>query len=111
MKDGSGGNLGLSRDYPKELFGPMFYSWWNCPSITAPNELYFSIAHSFTKQLLSSEGLSLSWMDTIMAVTREVCERVRPDVRHEKDDMDIRQYVQIKKVSSRMRFFMLWPNT
>ena len=27
MKVGSGGNLGLSRAYPKELFGLMFYSW------------------------------------------------------------------------------------
>ena len=30
MKVGSGGNLGLKREYPKKLFGPMFYSWWNC---------------------------------------------------------------------------------
>ena len=22
---------GLSREYPKKLFGPMFYSWWNSP--------------------------------------------------------------------------------
>ena len=21
----------MSRVYPKTLFGPMFYSWWNCP--------------------------------------------------------------------------------
>ena len=27
----SGGNLGLSREYRKKLFGPMFYSWCNCP--------------------------------------------------------------------------------
>ena len=33
MKVGSVGNLGLSREYPKKLFGPMFYSWWNCPLI------------------------------------------------------------------------------
>ena len=31
VKVGSGGNLGLSREYPKKLFEPMFYSWWNCP--------------------------------------------------------------------------------
>ena len=29
MKVGSGGNLGLSREYPKKLFGPV-YSWRNC---------------------------------------------------------------------------------
>ena len=28
MKVGSGGNL---REYLEELFGSMFYSWWNCP--------------------------------------------------------------------------------
>ena len=31
MKVGTGRNLDLSREYRKELFGPLFYSWWNCP--------------------------------------------------------------------------------
>ena len=31
MKVGTGGNLGLSREYHKKLFGPLFYTWWNCP--------------------------------------------------------------------------------
>ena len=31
MKGGTGENLDLSRDYNKKLFGPLFYSWWNCP--------------------------------------------------------------------------------
>ena len=31
MKVGSGGNLGLSKEYPKKLFGPMFYSRCNYP--------------------------------------------------------------------------------
>ena len=31
MKVGRGENLGLSREYPKKLFGPIIYSWWNCP--------------------------------------------------------------------------------
>ena len=35
MKVGSGGNLGLSREYFKKLFGPMFNSWCNCP-LTKP---------------------------------------------------------------------------
>ena len=30
-KVGTGGNLGLSREYNKKLFGPLFYTWWNCP--------------------------------------------------------------------------------
>ena len=31
MMVSSGGNFGLGREYHKKLFGPMFYSWWNCP--------------------------------------------------------------------------------
>ena len=31
MKVGTGRNLDLSREYHKKLFGPLFYSWWNCP--------------------------------------------------------------------------------
>ena len=31
MKVGTGGNLGLSREYHKKLFGPLFYTLWNCP--------------------------------------------------------------------------------
>ena len=30
MEVGSCGVLGMSRVYPKTLFGPMFYSWWKC---------------------------------------------------------------------------------
>ena len=31
MKVGTGGNLDLSREYHKKLFGSLFYSLWNCP--------------------------------------------------------------------------------
>ena len=31
MEVGSCGDLDMSRVYPKTLFRPMFYSWWNCP--------------------------------------------------------------------------------
>ena len=31
MKVDTGGNLGLSREYHKKLFGPLSYTWWNCP--------------------------------------------------------------------------------
>ena len=30
MKVGTGGNLGLSRECHKKLFGSLFYTWWNC---------------------------------------------------------------------------------
>ena len=55
---------------------------------------------SLTNQMLSKEGLSLKWAETILSIIRKISAVVRPDVRHENDDMDIRQYVQIKKVKS-----------
>ena len=42
MKVGTGGNLGLSREYHKQLFGPLFYTWWNCP-LTFPRLSEFGI--------------------------------------------------------------------
>lgn len=51
------------------------------------------------QQLLYSESLSLSWRDIIVPVVRQVVQTVRPDVRNCDDDMDIRQFVHIKKVS------------
>ncbi|XP_070571165.1 1-phosphatidylinositol 3-phosphate 5-kinase-like [Ptychodera flava] len=50
------------------------------------------------EQQLRVEGLSLAWMDTILPLVRRISELVKPDVRHDDDDMDIRQYVQFKKV-------------
>ena len=31
MNVGTGGNLGVSREYHNKLFGPLFYTCWNCP--------------------------------------------------------------------------------
>ena len=49
MKVAGGGNLGLSREYPYTLFGPIFYSWWN---YSLSNRLY-----TFKVSLLSKEVL------------------------------------------------------
>ena len=35
---GGCGVLDMSRVYPKTLFWPMFYSWWNCPLSRALSE-------------------------------------------------------------------------
>ncbi|XP_064646018.1 1-phosphatidylinositol 3-phosphate 5-kinase-like isoform X3 [Lineus longissimus] len=51
-----------------------------------------------TSQLLSNEGLSLSWAELILQISRRIAEMVSPDVKMDEDDMDIRQYVQIKKI-------------
>ncbi|XP_023318163.1 1-phosphatidylinositol 3-phosphate 5-kinase isoform X2 [Trichogramma pretiosum] len=49
------------------------------------------------RQLLNKEGLSQSWSEIILRIAHQVVEHVRPDLHHDADDMDIRQYIQIKK--------------
>lgn len=53
---------------------------------------------SLLNQLLSAEGLSLSWFDIILPIIYRVVNSVHPDVKNDGDDMDVRQYVQFKKV-------------
>nr|DBA20024.1 TPA: hypothetical protein GDO54_015765 [Pyxicephalus adspersus] len=52
---------------------------------------------SLLQQLLYNESLSLSWRDIIVPLVCQVVQTVRPDVKND-DDMDIRQYVHIKKI-------------
>ncbi|XP_041118467.1 1-phosphatidylinositol 3-phosphate 5-kinase-like isoform X2 [Polyodon spathula] len=56
------------------------------------------------QQLLYSESLSLSWRDIIVPVVRQVVQTVRPDVRNNDDDMDIRQCVHVKKIPGGKKF-------
>lgn len=55
------------------------------------------------KQLLTSEGLSHSWGDIIIPLAKQVVDMVKPDLRCDTDDMDIRQYIQMKKVGGGSR--------
>ena len=50
------------------------------------------------KQLLSWQGLSFSWADILMPLVHSLAYTVRPDVRDDDDEMDIRQYIHIKKI-------------
>ncbi|XP_023248602.1 1-phosphatidylinositol 3-phosphate 5-kinase [Copidosoma floridanum] len=52
---------------------------------------------SLLKQLLNKEGLSQNWSKVVLQVAHQIVDHVRPDLHHDTDDMDIRQYVQIKK--------------
>ena len=53
-----------------------------------------------TNQLLAREGLSCKkWSDLILSLSKHVTQVVKPDVKTEGDEMDIRKYIQIKKVS------------
>uniref|UniRef100_A0A8C5PUL5 1-phosphatidylinositol 3-phosphate 5-kinase n=1 Tax=Leptobrachium leishanense TaxID=445787 RepID=A0A8C5PUL5_9ANUR len=58
---------------------------------------------SLLQQLLYNESLSLSWRDVIVPVVCQVVQTVRPDVKND-DDMDIRQYVHIKKIPGGKKF-------
>lgn len=60
--------------------------------------MFEKLQQNLVHQLLSSEGLPLSWCDTILPIIQRVADTVRPDIKNDNDDMDIRQYVQIKKV-------------
>ncbi|XP_011863419.1 PREDICTED: 1-phosphatidylinositol 3-phosphate 5-kinase isoform X2 [Vollenhovia emeryi] len=52
---------------------------------------------SLIKQLLSKEGLSQTWSNTILSIAHQIIDQVRPDLNHDADNLDIRQYVQFKK--------------
>ncbi|KAG8432772.1 hypothetical protein GDO86_017131 [Hymenochirus boettgeri] len=58
---------------------------------------------SLLQQLLYNESLSLSWKDVIVSLVCQVVQTVRPDVKND-DDMDIRQFVHIKKIPGGKKF-------
>ncbi|KAK2165368.1 hypothetical protein LSH36_51g02001 [Paralvinella palmiformis] len=58
---------------------------------------------SLVRQLLRDEGLSPKWTDTIINISQHVAGQVKPDVKHNGDDMDIRQYVIIKKIPGSLK--------
>jgi 1-phosphatidylinositol-3-phosphate 5-kinase len=64
------------------------------------SKLHLDHLTKLVHQLLQSRGLSQKWADTILTVTQKISRVVRPDVRNDNDDMDIRQYVTIKTVRS-----------
>ncbi|XP_012607557.2 1-phosphatidylinositol 3-phosphate 5-kinase isoform X7 [Microcebus murinus] len=56
------------------------------------------------QQLLHNDSLSPSWRDIIVSLVCQVVQTVRPDVKHQDDDMDIRQFVHIKKIPGGKKF-------
>ncbi|CAH1248992.1 PIKFYVE [Branchiostoma lanceolatum] len=98
--------LGKESPSPYEVEAPR--GWQMCESLREENGERLAMkrlcsAHdqhtvAFIRQLLHEEYLSLWWSDIIMPLVRQISETVRPDVRHENDNMDIRQYVKFKKI-------------
>ncbi|XP_069947039.1 1-phosphatidylinositol 3-phosphate 5-kinase isoform X3 [Cherax quadricarinatus] len=62
------------------------------------NAMWESHETALLCQLLDSGGLSSSWAEVILPIVHTVTDIIRPDVKNDSDDMDIRQYVQFKKV-------------
>ena len=68
MKVGSAGNLGLSREYSLKLFGPMFYSWWNCPLKTWPPGVLFAMFDKLHRLWLKTwpPGVLFTMLDQVL---------------------------------------------
>ena len=65
------------------------------------SKLYLEHLSALVGQLLNSEELSTPaalWADMLLSVSRKISLTVRPDIRCDGDDMDIRQYVIIKTI-------------
>ena len=92
----------LNPQFPVQLSSPT-----GCPQEFSPQtqeskiltDLFDDHSERLMKQLLSAESLPLSWADVLMPLVNNVAYTVRPDVKDDDDDMDIRQYVHLKKVS------------
>lgn len=61
-------------------------------------ELFDDHVQRLMKQLLSWQSLSLSWAEVLMPLVISLVHTVRPDVRDDDDEMDLRQYVHLKKI-------------
>jgi len=64
--------------------------------------LHMEYLTTLVNQLLNGEKLSTSaaahWADMLLSVSCKISQTVRPDIRNDGDDMDIRQYVIIKTI-------------
>ncbi|KAK9746951.1 FYVE zinc finger [Popillia japonica] len=58
---------------------------------------------SLVKQLLNQHGLQLSWSDTLLPLIHEIVDYVHPDLHHNAEFIDIRQYVKFKKLPGGVR--------
>jgi len=61
-------------------------------------KLHMDHLSSLVNQLLNNDGLAMHWADMLIGVSRKISQTVRPDIRNDADDMDIRQYVIIKTI-------------
>lgn len=61
-------------------------------------ELHKQLQIDLCRQLLKLKNLSMDWFDIIMPIVWKCVDLVKPDVKHDNDLMDIRNYIKIKKL-------------
>lgn len=61
-------------------------------------QVHKQIQIELLKQLLKLKNISFDWFDVIIKLVWQSVHLVRPDVKHDSDSMDIRQYIKIKKL-------------
>ncbi|XP_044763369.1 1-phosphatidylinositol 3-phosphate 5-kinase [Coccinella septempunctata] len=82
--------------------------WHNASSLREQNgekaayqiltNAYDQHEQSLMKQILATNGLSLTWSNILLPIIHDVVNVTRPDKNHDARDLDIRHYVQIKKL-------------
>ena len=60
-------------------------------------DLHKQLQIDLLKQLLKLKNLSMDWFDIIIDLAWKCIDLVKPDVKHDNDLMDIRNYIKIKK--------------
>ncbi|XP_041374474.1 1-phosphatidylinositol 3-phosphate 5-kinase-like isoform X2 [Gigantopelta aegis] len=98
--------VGQSPHAPDSICFP--HAWRNIEQLREENgeKLAYSRlrqAHSelwdaLTKQLLSHNGLSMSWECVMSSIIAQISRFVKPDVQGEGDELDIRKYIHVKKI-------------
>ena len=62
-------------------------------------DLHKQLQIDLLKQLLKLKNLSMDWFDIIIDLAWKCIDLVKPDVKHDNDLMDIRNYIKIKKLT------------
>jgi hypothetical protein len=77
----------------------------NAPStrtLSAVNEsmqvIHKQMHAAILRQLLALRNLNAAWFEILMPLICKCVDLVRPDVKHDNDNMDIRSYVKLKKL-------------
>ena len=58
-------------------------------------------------QLLKLYNLPFDWFHIILDLAWKSCDLVKPDIKHDNDQMDIRSYLKIKKLPGELFFPLL----